>query len=690
MSWSYEDQKKLVAANNRERSLKGRDIGEIPPVENKARRERCRKNLRLFFETYYPAVFYRGWSEAHLKAIAKIQAAILKGGLFGVALPRSFGKTAKLVAAAEWALLYGHRSFVVLIGATETAATEMLDTITADLELNDGLLADFPEVCYPIRKLEAIPQRANGQLCEGLPTNIGWTQKELVLPTVKGSLASGSRVKVAGITGRIRGMSASRSVEATTGKRSGKRTSQKIRPDLALVDDPQTDESARSPRQVADRMAILNGAILGLSGPGKKISAFAAVTVIQRGDVATQLLDQKINPEWQGERASLLKSLPTNNDLWEKYAELRANGFRAGIGLTDATAFYVANRAAMDAGGEATWDSQYEPDEASAIQHGMNLKLRDEASFAAEYQNQPLSVDTASALALTPECIAGKAVETARGVVPTNSTKLTSFIDVQGKVLFYVVVAWDEHFAGHVVEYGSYPEQPRSYWTLRDVAPTLNDVKPGATFEGYLYAGLTALTDRLIATQWVIDGAAKPISLSRILIDANWGDSTAVVKQFARESAHKSIIIPSHGRGITADRKPLNEYSIEDGVRRGWNWQHKVKDGHIIYDTNSWKSFVAGRILLAPGEIGTLSLHKGTGVTHRMFIDHLCAEYAVQVSAMGRTVNQWSALPNTENHWLDCLIGAAVAASEQGIRAVGHGTAAKQMQRVRRKYSATF
>ena len=82
----------------------------------------------------------------------------------------------------------------------------MLDSIKTELDCNDLLLADFPEVCFPIQALDGISNRANGQLYQGKRTQIGWTAKEIVLPTIAGSHASGAIIKVAGLTGRIRGM----------------------------------------------------------------------------------------------------------------------------------------------------------------------------------------------------------------------------------------------------------------------------------------------------------------------------------------------------------------------------------------------------------------------------------------------------------------------------------------------------
>lgn len=96
-----------------------------------------------------------------------------------------------------------------------------------------------------------------------------------MLPTITGSAASGAILKVAGITGRIRGMKH----QAAEGD--------SFRPDLVILDDPQTDESARSLSQCQGRESILAGAVLGLAGPGRKISGIMPCTVIRPGDRPT-------------------------------------------------------------------------------------------------------------------------------------------------------------------------------------------------------------------------------------------------------------------------------------------------------------------------------------------------------------------------------------------------------------------
>ena len=48
--------------------------------------------------------------------------------------------------------------------------------------------------------------------------------------------------------------------------------------------------------------------------------------------------------------------------------------------------------------------------------------------------------------------------------------------------------------------------------------------------------------------------------------------------------------------------------------------------------------------------------------------DHLTSEFRVKTTGRGRDVDEWKLRPGRpDNHWLDCLTGAAVAASMQGV-----------------------
>ena len=655
----YGQLKERARARNAAMSLAGRDIGELPMVVNPERKARAETDFRFFCEAYFPFTFHLAWSPDHLKVIAKIEKAVQHGGLFAMAMPRGSGKTSICECACIWAVLYGHREFVCLIGSDEGHAMDMLESIKTELDGNDLLLEDFPEVVYPIQCLDGIANRCSGQLYNEERTHIGWTAREVVLPTIPDSKASAAIIKVAGITGRIRGMKYKRA------------DGHSVRPSLVVLDDPQTDESARSISQCATRESILAGAVLGLAGPGKKIAGVMPCTVICPEDMADRILDRNKHPQWQGERTKMVYSFPTNEALWTKYAEIRADSLRAERGLADATEFYGQHREEMDVGASIAWPERFNHDELSAIQHAMNLRLQDERAFCAEYQNEPLPEETPQEDELTVDQVAAKTNRLQRADVPVGCNHLTMFVDVQGALLYYVVAAWEDDFTGYVVDYGAYPDQRRPYFSLRDAQPTLSQVAKGAGLEGSIYVGLEELTNRCLGQEWHRDDGAN-MRIERCLIDANWGSSTDVVYQFCRQSAHSALLLPSHGRFVGASSVPFSEYKRKLGDRVGLNWripnvQGKRAVRHVVFDTNYWKSFTHARLSVAMGDRGCLSLFGDNPTLHRLFAEHITAEYRVKTEGRGRTVDEWKMRPSAvDNHWLDCLVGCAVGASIMG------------------------
>jgi hypothetical protein len=677
---AYDAHRERARQRQAEQSRSGRDVGELPAVVNPERRARCERNLRAFYEEYFPQTFYLPWSPDHLKVIAKLEAAILEGGLFALAMPRGGGKTSMIEAACLWALGYGHRRFVPIIGPDEGHAVDRIRNLRTELETNDRLAEDFPEICYPIRCLEGINQRR--LLYQGRPIVMDFTAKRIVLPDIPDSRAAGAVVTTAGITGQVRGLNYKRRDGVT------------VRPDFVILDDPQTDESAHSPSQCDYRERVINGAILGLAGPGVRISAIMPCTVIRPDDLADRILDRERNPHWQGERTKLVYSFPTNEALWKKYEELRREDLaRDDRKLTTATALYAANREAMDAGAVVAWPERHNADELSAVQHVMNLRYeRGEVAFWAEYQNEPLPENPLSEDLLTADEIAAKVNGHRKGEVPLTVTHLTMFIDVQAKVLFWLVVAWEDDFTGYVIDYGTEPDQKAAYFTLRDVRHTLAVAAPRAGLEGSIRAGLVRLCGRMLGREWKReDGSAARIE--RCLIDANWGQSTDVVYEFCRQSDHASVLTPSHGKYVGASSIPFAEYKRKRGDRVGLNWRIPHTSGrrairHVVYDTNYWKSFIQARFRTAQGDPGCLTLFGRQPEHHRLLGEHLTSEYPVRTEGRGRTVDEWKLRASgLENHWLDCLVGSAVAASMQGAVLFGTQDMGRPRPAGRRKLS---
>lgn len=657
----YERVKERVNAKAAAAARAAQEIGELPAVVNPERKAACRLDFGRFCKEYFPDVFVLKWSDDHLKAIEKIEQAILTGGLFGLAMPRGSGKSALTKTAVVWAALYGHSPFSTYIAGSSEKARDGLEGIKTWIETNPYLYEDFPEACYPIRKLERMASRQRSQRYNGEFTRIDWTSDHLVFPTIEGSACSGCVITSSGMKGsEIRGQ------QVTTAD------GRVLRPKLALVDDPQTTDSAWSNSQCERRFQVITGDILGMAGPGQKIAGLITCTVIRAGDLADMILDREKNPDWKGERFKMIYSFPKNEKLWDEYNRIRIADLRNdGTGKT-ATEFYVEHRAEMDEGARVGWEERYNPDEVSAVQHAMNLKFRNEAAFYAEYQNEPVKQESESQ-SLTESEIMDKVNGTPKGVVPEHVQHLTAFIDVQKEVLFWMVCAWEENFTGYIIDYGVWPEQSRTRFTLRTLTHTLSKTYKGKGLEGWLYAGLKDLTQKILTTVYkgVIPGAEYKVS--RLLIDANWGDSTDTIYQFCRQSFFTQIIIPSHGKYIGAASIPFSEYRKAKGDISGHHWMVPSLKGkrraiqHVLVDTNYWKSFVHARLATAMGDKGCLSIYGHEPTEHIMLAEQLSAEYFVPVAAKERVVNEWKMKPGVyDNHWLDCLVGCAVAASMLG------------------------
>ncbi|QDV23444.1 terminase gpA endonuclease subunit [Aureliella helgolandensis] len=653
---AYTKHRERAAARARFQSSGQREIGPLPPVADPQRRHDCGEDLQLALETYFPDVFALGWSSQHVEVIDALNQVLRFGGLYALGMPRGSGKTSLCIHCGVLAMLYGWRSYLVLLGAAAEAAYEMMDIVKVQLETNPLLLADFPEICHPIWQLEGIPQRGKGQMVGGEPTLISWSgRKKIVLPTVThkdGRVTGGTVLQAVGLLGRIRGMLHQRS--------DGK----SLRPDAFLGDDLQTDQSAKKVAQVERRETLLNGAVMGLAGPGKRIAGLSTVTIVQKGDLADRLLDRTLNPHWQGRTFSLVERWPTNTAKWEEYAELREVDLRAGQTLLPrATKLYRDHRKIMDIGAVVPWAQRRLDHELSALQSAQNLRLANPTTFEAEYQNNPQVSNTAIGQVAFPSSddIVQRANGYARGDIPTGANHIFTAIDVQQDVLYWLQLALADDFTGWIIDYGTYPEQPLgAYWTLGQLQISLRQKTNIPDIQGAWFAGINNLMRDLYARSYVRDDGAE-MSIDHTIIDANYGDSKKSVYNVCRQNPNRPI--PFHGKGITAKQTPLDMRKKKQGERVGEEWFIPSTKGtkaprHVISDTNILKTMIARRFLIPQGAGGDWTLFQASVAAHRMFADQASAEYPIETEGRGRKLLEWMLLPGRDNHWGDCLVMA--------------------------------
>ena len=611
--------------------------------------------------------------------IKAIEHVILEGGRDLNLVYRGIGKTSISACAAVWAVVYGHRKYIAIFGADATLAANILDSIKTELSENPRLEEDFSEVVGPIIALEGKPQRCNSQTCGGKLTHITWRADKLVFPTTrqKWGKADGSIVVAKGITASGRGMQHKTTDGAV------------IRPDLTLIDDPQTDESADSPNTVKKRIDILQKSVLKLAGHKKRIACIVNATVIQPNDMVDQLSKPKDFPSWQVRRFKMIKQWADLHDpMWmDKYASIR-NDFdptdekSQAKAHKEATKFYRKNRKKMDAGCQVSWEGCFDETEISAIQHAYNILIDDgEEAFQSECQNEPVEKETdkdqLKQEEVTARCNGLKVKQ-----VPNGAKWVVGSIDVQKRALFWVITAFDEYFSPTVIDYGCYPEQGKRHYVYAQSKKTLQNKYKGMGDDEVLHKGLEDLSTDLLGREFKrVDGGT--VYLDKLMIDR--GYQHQIIHSVIRKMK-SSIVSAVMGIGITASRKPLNEYIKKAGEKKGHNWRRMTTDGevYILSDANYWKAQIIAKIRTPFGGKGALTIFGKNAKHHALFADHLCGEMFVETKGHGRTLLEFKQRGHRDQHWLDCLGMAFVGASMLG--AVSGGVIAKvQKKRKKRK-----
>lgn len=554
---------------------------------------------------------------------------------------------------------------MVIVAATDELAGKLLDTIRLDLETNDLLFADFPEACLPIRRAR------NAHAAPHLTATVADEKRNQFLPPCKrhkmrlqlkggvmqlaqipGAKCSGGIIDPVGLTAAIRG----RNVGLADGST--------VRPDLVLLDDPQTTDSAMSTAQTTTREKIIASDVAGLAGPGVRLAMLATVTVIAPNDLSDRLMNRQRHPEWHTTRRRMVLSWPTRADLWDRYWQIQAgDGPDSDPDTCRAAALdhYRANRTEMDAGGSVSWPARLGPDDVSALQHAMDKAgppgLPNRAAFMAEYQGEPPADDvTASGDRLQSAALCQRLTAIPRGTIPDGCDLLTVFVDPGTTVgVHWLALAVNRQtWLGGPVDWG------------RDDVPVTGDD------ESAVYLAVGTLCRSLTARQWTTQGG-QAVQVARLAVDS--GRWSTLIYRLVREMALPGVV-PSKGFYVKAGSR---WYPAREGSNGppGDNWREAVLRGGgrtirlLEYDTNRWKDHSYARLTEGMGGKSRWALPGDNGHAMEPLAAHLCAEIRTPVTRAGVTATEWTQPPGTENHWFDCLVGASVCAATQGARFTG-------------------
>lgn len=644
-----------LAAKRKKREAE-RDIGPLPKPKNQKFRDACMRKtgaaFRKWAKRYLPKIFYRPWAPFQIEAIDAMVKQLKKGQL-ALGWPRGYGKTTLCLAFIAWCIFCGFIRSVVLIEATKGLASDSISNFKRIFGYKK-LCEDFPEVCYPIKCLGSWNKaKADGQHIGGVYTRIGWGSEEIIFPTVEGSKASGAKVVIRAPEAAFRGL-----LEMTSDEEG-----EANRPDMILINDPQTDEIAKNAERVNKLWATISQGIKGLRGD-RGMSIFSTVTIIEHGDVAYKMLDREENPFWHGRKISAVLSMPNQMELWKQYGELAKQSHRKYEDNRLADQFYLDNRKLMDDGCKVAWED-FDMGFHSAIQYCMHMHEEDPKFFWSELQNDPQSMESDDVRVLSAGELQQKLSGVLRGVVPNDAAELTGFVDVQGDVAFWMTVAWNETGGGTIFDYGTYPEQDRDIFDLKTLSATFRDVSGHVDVESALSDGVRNIAAELLLRKWKRQDAGE-VGLDFVGIDES--HCTRQIREavmLASRQTNRSAILPVQGVGITATALPMAEFKLKDGEviePVDFRWIiNQAPDGtwHVRNDVNLWKSFVQSRLQLDPSVAHSITLPGFEPRFVELLSQHLSSESRTKGFGRGRWKDIWSCLPGRRNDWWDCLVGAA-------------------------------
>jgi len=657
------DPDQLEKASNREyqreimraRRAESRDVKIDRSKQSMIRRNRCKNNPERFCRIYFKEIFYNDFTDDQRQMIRAIEDRIRYGGYQAIAAERGGGKSSiTKIVAGIWAVVYGFVDWIMLINASAAHAEDTLRDIKDFYQFNDLLRDDFPEVCDPIRALDGAAQRANFQTCNGKRTRLKWGASEIVLPRVEKSACSGSIITAIGIDGSIRG------------KVKGAK-----RPRLVILDDIETNETAASLTMTDRRRDAIGKDITGLAGPGRQMAIVLLCTVINRKCLAWEFTDPKKQPAWNGIRQRWIRSWPKNVELWDQYIDKRQAGQQGGDPFArEAMAFYQANRQAMDDGVNVSNPARYDskilkdgsPLEISSIQAAYNIIADKKINyFSCEYQNDPPEDLNLSATAVNELTIKNKANGLEKGLVPSWAEYLTAGIDVGGRTLHWVIMAWRAGMIGHIVDYG-----------ITEVhSPLTGKLTSEENKEALEAAVNNALLEFRDAESVGFTQESKdtPKILDLCLVDSGWLEDP--VFDFCRITNKKYRPCKGFGSSHKVAYRPPKSQGKDRLV--GFNfyayWQDKVQ--LLLYHVNSdfWKLAVQNAFIVDIDKPGSMTLW-GQPSNHTQFSKHLTAEVWTREFLPGKGIKEYFNVERHQNHWLDAAHYATAAASVLGLRVV--------------------
>lgn len=627
----------------------------IPACVNPQRRERCLADPELFLRgTYLANRYKRPFGKLHYAIMDALIEVAKNGGKLALAAPRGRGKTELVKGMLLFLICAGYVRFPIPVCQTTSHAAKIYNDLRKKVALNDLLLEDFPELCYPVRALEGAPQRAGRQHVDGHLTNIMWTNEALRFATVpakyRGPIDYGLvNMEYRGLDAAIRGVN----VDGA-------------RPDFVIIDDPETRESAKSESQIEDRTNAIEQDIAGLAGEDEELAQVMLTTVQNRYCISFQYTDPEQKPSWMGRRFGWVEKWPEEwtkeEGLWHTYIAMRGQDQRNGdrYGRT-ATEFFLANRDAMELGGELLADNykfKVLSDGWITVHSAWQVVFNAIAdtsydAFCTEYQNDPPESEQIQTIDLTHSQVLATTSGLLQYQIPDGTKYIVRGIDM-GKVrCWYVDIAFDEAGTSSIIDYGIF---------------TTVGLSSGSSDEAIELAMLSALInfaaehDKYKVDVAFVDSGYKPEAVyeacRRIKGSAYYpvkGPSS--VYRMPKPNKETQCFFECHASQVFDQyRRPV--WLFHPNVEYWKNW---------LQERFMTTTFIEGN--RNPGSMALFEPPNDDIRFHGQFSRSMVSERLEHVPLPGKDYKKvWYVADRTNNHWLDAAGYACAAAAFLGVR----------------------
>jgi hypothetical protein len=628
MKKTAEERNAENVARQNKKNAAARDL-VLPECFDPERRALCEMDIHLWLTTYFPKAFYRPFTDQQKEIVRVILSCATDRTTQAIAAPRGSGKSVIARRVILFMILTGQLRFAVIVAATGRDARNMLKAIKADLHTNKVLLQDYPEACVPIKEVARSPRRCALQTVKGEYTDINWQPEQIKLPTVEGSRCSGAKIYARSLDGSIRGLN-----------------EDDERPDFILIDDPETQESAKSTVQIESREQTINQDLSGLAVQGDPLGMLMLTTVQTRICLSLKYTDPQEYPAWDGKRWRAIEAWPVNRGLWDEYMLIRKedqqNGDKWG---TKATAFYRERQAEMDAGAIVANPYAVPNKSISALQ-GLYNFIADKGlnAFLTEYQNDPPKEDEAEGEALTDLRIISKQWTGEQYLMPDETQYVTAQIDLGKYACHWEVNAWLANDAGFTIDYG----------VVEVKGTEVNGAKEQTDVA--ITRALAEFNDLMRSERYFTDkGEHKQVNL--VMVDS--GEFTDAVYRFVATTG--GFFVASKGYGDTYSHRPAPEKILGNH----YYLAPVVYDNHkrinlVHLDSNHWKQ-VAHDAWLTPTlnedksyRAGSMCLYHAKEKTrHHTLAKHKTAEEFRETFIPGKGMKRAWFKVRANNHWGD-------------------------------------